>query len=86
MDSEKIRQTNENQRMNGKLSLEDIKSKAAIQQRDEAFEHVCKLHDLIMEADLELDTTQSKVTVEVGKYIKNFRYHSDQPKNLAQKV
>jgi len=39
-----------------------------------------------MEADLELDGIQSKLTIEVGKYVKNFRYHSDQPKNLAQKV
>jgi hypothetical protein len=36
-----------------------------------------------MEAELELDGIQSKLTIEVGKYVKNFRYHSDQPKNMA---
>ena len=40
LESEKIRLTNENQRMNGKLQQEDIKFKAAIQQRDEAFEQI----------------------------------------------
>ena len=63
-----------------------MKYQVAINQRDEAFQLVCKLHNIIDGAKLELGAIESKIMMEARQYLKSFQSNSDQPHNIAQRV
>ena len=84
--SNKIQLQNENHKHLGKLQQEELKYQVAINQRDEAFQLVCKLHNIIDGAKLELDAIEIKLMMEARQYLKSFQSNSDQPHNIAQRV